>query len=811
MKLNSNNKFKVKTLLLLSLFFCSFVSSATYTDVTYSSIQCMKPNSYYIFNLSNYYTFNPSINSPVSSCEDIYRIRTNARCENPENSGQYTEQYGVVNIDGAYQYAQVDMLLFGIATDGPILTIQTFNTVTGNTFLDYSYIRLMKLTSGSWCSNTVYSNEFTISDINISSACPNPTYFNYGGEQNQSNQTINFTTNSTISNLTAYYTFNNTLNDSLGNYGFTKTGSSDSYVIGKLDNSLQLNGATGGYVNRSSANFPIGASSRSVNFWFKMNAINSTANSNPLLSTGTFFAQHLFNIDVNGATPKLRFWGHSLDIEGTTTINTGTWYMATLTTNGTLTKLYLNGNYEGNSTTTMNTGSNNYIYLGYQYLSGTYYTNAVFDELGFFNKSLNTTEISSLYNSNNGYNPLRAEYSENHTVYFNNSIPNINIIQNQTYNISINNYITSSNLSDQIFCNMSTCTPLNNFCLNYSAGYGSNNADYYDILNYGNYLYLYSYFRNYSSNFSVSCCNYYSSCASQVVLFNISSTQVFPPQLIGSLQFINLTTTNYTQPLTSIFTNFDKIQVITGNFSNLTCNYNNWSSNINYTYSENITIQLQCNKNFGSLTPVLVIKSNGTKNFNSTINVTAFNSYGQISDWFIGFNGNVTNPFQDYINCTNYTTCAICCHTSYCSSSLYIITYTDNSTCYNNLDLDTPFNQDTCDAKTISGFICLFYTNLRDSFPITDLNGNTLTTLNKLYIAIIIMIVLGLIVIFSLSKIDAMNDTLKLWIIGIMEILLFLFFTFSINYISVEAFIGLIVLFIILGFLFKFLGGNKNG
>jgi hypothetical protein len=623
------------------------------------------------------------------------------------------------------------------------------------------------LTSGSWCSNTVYSDEYTISSINISSNCPDPTYFNYGGTQNQS---------SFISNASFIYNFTHDTN-----YG-------SSNILNINDNQT----------NKYWRVKTTGTDSQSTySMYSPYNPVNNSLNGNWTMNITAYYigSNNYQEIEQLGlysqyselgylSTESVNGIGLSLYSGSTTNkLNQASGYygnkpICTSPSNNITNSQYVNFILTGNSTKAISCS----LYVGGQ-LYAQNNSLSVLNNINIFNMTktglmaesylsgrnidVNWTQFTINYNSTSTNNT--------HIVSFNNTIPNINIAQNTTYNISINNYITSSNLSDEIFCNMTSCTPLNNFCYNYSAGYGSLNTDYFDILNYGNYLYLYSYFRNYSSNFSINCCNYYNSCASQVVLFNISSSQSFPPQKIGSLQFINLTTTNYTQPLTSIFTNFDVIEVMIANTYNLTCNYNNWTTNTNYTYIGNVTIQLQCNKNFGSLTPVLIVNSNGNNNFNSTINVTAYNSYGSVSDWFIGFNGNVTNPF----------------------SSTYPV---------------VPYFLEVCDGTTISGFVCLMYNNLKEPFnSATDLNGNSLTTLNKLYISLIIMFLVGLGLLFGLSKISFINDTLKTWIIGIIEILLFLFLTFSVSFISVGVFIGLIVLIIFLGILFKFLGGNNNG
>lgn len=208
-------------------------------------------------------------------------------------------------------------------------------------------------------------------------------------------------------NLIAYYSLednaaNTTVVDDTATLNATASANTSTLTTtGKVNDAFLFNGTTE-EVSRAIGAIPTGASARSFNCWFNFTSL-SGANTNPLISYGAFSAGLLNIIDVNdgGAGNKLRFWGHSNDVSGTTTINTGTWYMGTVTYDGTTIKVYLNGGFENSTTATLNTSSST-VYFASHHLLGNEFSNTKMDEIGIWTRALLQSEITDLYNSNNG-------------------------------------------------------------------------------------------------------------------------------------------------------------------------------------------------------------------------------------------------------------------------------------------------------------------------------------------------------------------------------------------------------------------------
>ncbi len=127
------------------------------------------------------------------------------------------------------------------------------------------------------------------------------------------------------------------------------------------------------------------------------------------ISTGQDFIT-MGNDGINGAglyarvdTNKLKVvrGGGVPDASGTTTLSINTWYHVVYTYNNGAYKVYLNGNEEISvSESALNLGSTNFN-IGKHTGTSTYWSGSI-DEVGIWNRSLNQTEITALYNSGAG-------------------------------------------------------------------------------------------------------------------------------------------------------------------------------------------------------------------------------------------------------------------------------------------------------------------------------------------------------------------------------------------------------------------------
>lgn len=156
----------------------------------------------------------------------------------------------------------------------------------------------------------------------------------------------------------------------------------------------------------TTATSPITALPLSANFWFKFTTSGLNQNLfNGGISGSNNFAWGLFI----STTDKLGFFASdgsaNFDfINGTTTLSTGTWYMATLVwRSSTDRELYLNTASEGTSSVNRTvSGSSDLLTFGsYVGSLGSDTFGGEADEMGLWTRSLDSTDISNLYNSGN--------------------------------------------------------------------------------------------------------------------------------------------------------------------------------------------------------------------------------------------------------------------------------------------------------------------------------------------------------------------------------------------------------------------------
>ena len=195
----------------------------------------------------------------------------------------------------------------------------------------------------------------------------------------------------------ATYQLDGNANDLSGNYSGTPT--DVSYGVGEFDLAGVFNGSSS-YVNIDSLLFPV--NNFSISCWIKSDNV-ALAETNIITSVKSgsgFFAIKL-------ETDKLAYT--AVYSSGTTTvtssvgsISNNVWYHCLATQSSTTgIKLYLNGILvDSNATTTnLRTTNNGQNRIGHYYspTSGVFFDGSI-DQIRIFNKALNSTEVTTLYN-----------------------------------------------------------------------------------------------------------------------------------------------------------------------------------------------------------------------------------------------------------------------------------------------------------------------------------------------------------------------------------------------------------------------------
>jgi hypothetical protein len=152
---------------------------------------------------------------------------------------------------------------------------------------------------------------------------------------------------------------NATAVDSVGSLNPTYTAGVTLGVNGDPQNDpntgVTLNGTTGWLQDTSPTGLPIGASSRSVELWFKT---TSTVHQS-LFTYGTYANHEEFGLWIDPAGTSLTAWGwgggDDPSFTSTTTVDDGKWHQVVETYNGTAISLYVDGQLLGSQAETRNT------------------------------------------------------------------------------------------------------------------------------------------------------------------------------------------------------------------------------------------------------------------------------------------------------------------------------------------------------------------------------------------------------------------------------------------------------------------------
>jgi len=209
-------------------------------------------------------------------------------------------------------------------------------------------------------------------------------------------------------NLRAYWKLEDLNDETANNYDLTNVGTV-AFNAGKFSNCADTGASNSTKKLTAASNLGIAGGNCSINLWFNAYAATFAGDHPPLISvfsdqTGGVGVAYGLGINTTGLFAFRLKSGVAWQETAATAILASTWYMATMTYDGTNCKLYINGVYVSQVAASGN-GSTGYYadqtalfcHAGY---TADAFTSAKIDDCSVFNDILTATEISNLYNTN---------------------------------------------------------------------------------------------------------------------------------------------------------------------------------------------------------------------------------------------------------------------------------------------------------------------------------------------------------------------------------------------------------------------------
>ena len=199
-------------------------------------------------------------------------------------------------------------------------------------------------------------------------------------------------------NCDGYFKLESDGTDSSGTLG-TASGTAPTFTTGKINNGASFASASSQYLETTAFT---GSNNYSANFWYKPTTLSVQVLLCRDLVSGS---ARIFSVVISATDITLYAWGTGSAFHQTTTtahsMSAGTWYMwsvvwdapnnlVTLYKNGTsFATITLTGNQTAETTSTkLSIGRSG---------DGTNYTNGMIDEVGYWSRTLTSSEISQLY------------------------------------------------------------------------------------------------------------------------------------------------------------------------------------------------------------------------------------------------------------------------------------------------------------------------------------------------------------------------------------------------------------------------------
>lgn len=185
------------------------------------------------------------------------------------------------------------------------------------------------------------------------------------------------------------------LNAGTANGGF-------SFVPGKLNNGIDLNGTTG-FIQCDTTFFDPSASAFSIAAWVKADTVGANGSERVIAHQldGTGTGRTL--LSSSGATPtKLSTAIGGTTLSGGTTLVVDTWYHVCVTVSALGARnLYLNGSLDGGPSTDLPEAANGAFLVG-KHKAGTSFWNGIIDDVRVYSRELSASDVSDLYNAGAG-------------------------------------------------------------------------------------------------------------------------------------------------------------------------------------------------------------------------------------------------------------------------------------------------------------------------------------------------------------------------------------------------------------------------
>lgn len=215
-----------------------------------------------------------------------------------------------------------------------------------------------------------------------------------------------FNNTTTNESATKFFINSNTGNTTGITYGFDRFGNANAAVA--KSGSAYL-------YNQSLDNLPQGNSSRSISIWIKPDLVNAD---NIIFTCGTANSNLVYGSSFNLST--VYNFTYSANVAATNPVLVGHWKHVVLTYNGTVSKVFINGNLVNQGTLSLNTTGLQF-YLGSLFNTTPSMFSGLFDDLLIYNRELTPNEVNQIYNF--GATPI-CEYNFNNTYNnVNNSYP----------------------------------------------------------------------------------------------------------------------------------------------------------------------------------------------------------------------------------------------------------------------------------------------------------------------------------------------------------------------------------------------------
>ncbi len=184
----------------------------------------------------------------------------------------------------------------------------------------------------------------------------------------------------------ALWQFDGNANDTGGNYNGTWHGT-EQYDTGKWEQASKFNGSS--YIDFNSY-----VTCNAISLWCKLSNNNNHQ---------VFFREKSISTDINLCFYKnsMRFYIYdgSNVYKNNTLINYGNWYHIIIVRNSSTSyTFYLNGNDDGNITTSNSLGDSLYLRLSGVKENENYKINGLIDQVRIFNRALTSKEVSYLHN-----------------------------------------------------------------------------------------------------------------------------------------------------------------------------------------------------------------------------------------------------------------------------------------------------------------------------------------------------------------------------------------------------------------------------